>query len=193
MGNRSGLIALADGARAYFEANGVAAVIPPVGLKYRTFQINQGPGGGSRVVFIPGEYDGQLEPKAMRAGELRKPRHNATDDINPRELVWWRKSVTLSIWAVDTTNLASEQAQWAALEDLFESTVQAVHNARDPVSGLPVGLADVVWVNTTLNRTVIENSFGFELLVTLTHSGPLFDLPIEQAFPQPSVARVPAA
>lgn len=191
--HRSGLIALSDGVRAYFAQNEVPAEVTKVGLKYRTFRVNQGPGGGSRVCIIPGEFDGDLAPKPARFGKLKKPRHNATEDGNPRALAWWEKPFTVSIWGVDLTDLGDEEKQLQATEDLFELTVRALRAAFDPVTQQPVGLADIVEGPVVLNRKEVERNFGFELLAQFTHNGPLFDSEVEIGFPDGAIARDPAS
>ena len=198
--NRSGLIALSDGVRAFFAANNVAATVTPVGWRYRSFQVNQGPGGGSRVCFIPGKIDPSSPgaPKVLDAGTFAPPRLSSpgpraggvtTGAGNPRPLVSWKKVVSLSVWAVDTTDLGNDELQLAALENLVESTYQAIHNAVDPVSGQAVGLADIELTDAVWNLPPVERAFGRELVAYFIQSGPLFDLPIDYTTPQPAILR----
>lgn len=183
---RSGLIALADGVRRYFEANGVAAVVA-VGLKQRFFQINQGPGGASRIVFIPGDFDGTEGSRPLDEGEIGDPMgHTST---NPRELAQWSRVCTVAVWGVDTTKLEDEALQIEATEDLLERTVEAIHNCTGEVRdvddlGRPITAvlghlgADVTWGKISGVYPPLENGFGRELLLRFTLSGPLYDQPI---------------
>jgi hypothetical protein len=193
VGNRDAIVALRDATAAYFVANDVPAVVARVGLKYRTFQVNQGPGGGSRVVFIPGEFDGSLDPKPMKLSELAMPRKNVTDTGNPRELFKRTLNVTLSIWAVDTSKLSDEEAQWCATSDLAELTIQGARNGQDPESGKYPGLANLLPYAEILNRTAIENTFGFELLLQCRLGSVYLDQPSDTTTPQPAIARDPAS
>ena len=188
MANRSGLVALSDGVRAFFAANGVAATVTPVGWRYRSFQVNQGPGGGSRVCFIPGKIDptSPAAPKVVDAGTFEQPRLKTA---NPRPLAQWSKVVTLSVWGVDTSDLENDELQLAATENLLESTYQAMHAAVDPVTGVNVGLADVVLRDAVWTLPPVELGFGREFVAYFVHRGPLFDLPIATTTPQPLIVR----
>jgi hypothetical protein len=186
--NRSGLIALSDGVRAYFEANDVAASVPPLGWNQRTRWTNQGPGGGSRVIFMPGEFDGGLDARPLKGGPFRKARH--THDV--RELAWWDKLATMSVWGANPEALTDEQAQIDATEELLERAFEAVHNAVDPVSGIPVGLADIIWHDSSWTLPPSERAFGREILVTFTHAGPLYARPTPAVFPLAVVSRNPS-
>jgi len=185
---RSGLIALSDGVRAYFEANRIDASVPAVGWRQRTMWTNEGPGGGSRVIFMPGQFDGGLDSRPLKGGSFHKARQTHDD---PRPLVWWARLATLSVWAVDPDRPDDEELQIAATEDLLEKAVSAAHNAIDPVTGSPVGLADLIWGDLTWVRPPSDAAFGREILLTFTHGSALFDLPIGIATPQGAVARDP--
>jgi hypothetical protein len=179
-GTRSGLKALSAGVASYFSQNNVQAVVGKIGWRSRFRVDNQGPGGGSRVIFIPGEYDGSTDFKPMKGGELTKPRHS---HVEARELVWWRKTVTLSVWGADRINPDDDEAQIEATEALFEWAVRGVHNAIDPMSGRPVGLADVVWKDVTWVKPPSERAFGLEMLVTFEHQAAMFDVAGDLAYP----------
>lgn len=199
--NRSGLIALSDGVRAFFQANSVSASVPPVGWRYRSFQVNQGPGGGSRVCFIPGKIDPTAPgvPKVLDAGQITQPRQAGASGPkvggpgvyagNPRPLRWWHKVVTVSIWGVDISDPSNDELQLAATEDLFEATIQAMHHAVDPVSGSAVGLADIEITDAQWVLPPVEMAFGRELVLFIVQNGPLFDLPVETTTPQPAIIR----
>jgi len=195
---RSGLIALADGMRAYFEAQRIPAVVTPVGWKYRSFVINQGPGGGSRVCLIPGRIDPSsgTPPKVIEAGTFKQPMFGDAGSnggyANPRRLIEWDRTVSLCVWGVDTTQLDNDEAQYAALEDLVEATYQALHNAVDPVTGINVGLADVVLQDAVFTLPPVELAFGRELVGYFQHKGPLFDVADRIVTPKGAIVRQPA-
>jgi hypothetical protein len=192
---RSGLIALSDGVRAQFASLGVTATVTPVGWKYRTFVINQGPGGANRVCFMPGKIDPSSPnpPKVLDAGVFEPPRFGnagaGLGNANPRRLVSWRRVVSVCVWAVDTTDTSNDELQFAALENLWEQTYAAMHNAVDPVSGVNVGLADVDFTDCVITRPPVEMAFGLELVAYFEHKGPLYDNAIATAFPSPLIVR----
>lgn len=186
---RSGLLAVADGVRRYFVLNAVAAEVH-VGLKERTKWSR------SRVVLIPGDYRGEASPKPMSEGRLTPPEHTKSD--NPRELATWERIVTADILGVDTENKTSEEAQIAAVEDLFEMTVRALWNGFAPA---PQGYAYIAQPGDTkeygyLGRGAVVfgavtrvyppadvSSYGAELLLQFTLKGPLFDASEPIVFP----------
>jgi hypothetical protein len=183
---RSGLKALSRGLADYFQQHQVAAAVGKVGWRSRFRVDNQGPGGGSRVILIPGEYDGAAVPKSMKGGTLTKPRHA---HVEARELVWWHKTVTVSVWGNDRVEPDDDEAQIEATEALFEWTVRGLHNAIDPVSGRPVGLADIVWQDVNWVKPPSERAFGLEILATFEHQSALFDVPDDLAYPLGVVSR----
>jgi hypothetical protein len=188
---RSGLIALSDGVRAQFDTLGVPAVVTPVGWKYRSFVVNQGPGGAARVSFMPGKIDpsSPAPPKVADAGTFEQPTFTSNGgrfnglNANPRRLIDWRRIVSLSVWAVDTTDTSNDELQFAALENLVEATYAAMHNAVDPVTGVNVGLADINITQAVYTRPPVEGAFGMELVAYFEHLGPLYDNPIGIVIP----------
>lgn len=187
--NTSSLIALANGVRAYFVANGITAIVAPVGWRERAKITNQGPGGASRVCFIPGDFDASGAPKASRGGALVSPKHT---HLNPRQLLGWDRACTVSVWGVDPAALSDEQAQIAATETLLELTIRAMHSAVDPDTQKNVGLADIRWGEATWTIPPLEQSFGREVLVSFVHRATFFDATIERTTPKPAVARNPS-
>lgn len=177
---RSGLGVMRDAVYAYFEERSIPAVVAEVGLKYRSFIINQAAlGGGNRVVFIPGEFDGSSEPKPRAYGSLSRDTRNHSSVSNPRELLAWDRPVTLSVWAAPETMAYNESANVLAAENLLEQVARAVHTAC---------LADIEWGKVVIN-TAPENTFGVEFLVSLIQHGPLFDVTREYVQPSASVPR----
>lgn len=198
--NRSGLIALSDAVRAYLPTIGVTTTVTPVGWRYRTFNVNQGPGGANRVSFIPGKIDptSPAPPKVVDGGTFYQPKFgNAGKPLganaNPRRLLSWERIVSLSVWAVDTTDTSNDELQLAALENLVEATFQAMHNGIDPVSGLNVGLADIEMQDSLIVAPPVEQSFGREFILYFLHKGPMYDAPIPTVVVTPTIERNPAS
>lgn len=189
---RSGLLAVVEGVRGYFAANGVDAEVH-VGLRARFFWSRQ------RVVFIPGDYRGEDSPKPMGEGTLTPPEHTKSDD--PRELATWERIVTADILGVDTANKSSEEAQIAAAENLLESTVQALWNGYRPAgvnsayTAQPgdtkeygyLGRGAIEFGAVTRVYPPAELGYGAELLLQFTLKGPLFDVPSTIVFPTKAV------
>ena len=176
---RPGLIALSDGVRAYFADHEVPAVVTPVGWRYRTFQTNQGPGGGSRVCLIPGKIDpAGGPPKPTDAGQFRGASQSANraGPSGPRPLVTWDRLVSLSVWAVDPSDPTADELQFAATENLLEWAVLALNAAVDPVTGQSVGLVSVALQDAQWVTPPVERGFGRELVAWFVHSGPLYDV-----------------
>lgn len=189
---RSSLIALSDAVRAYFVATNVAANVPACGWKERGKQINQGPGGASRVIFMPGKYTGEPgPPKVLEGGRIGRAQRKT--NLNPRELVSWDRVSTVSVWGVDAMRSDDEEAQIEATETLFECTVRAMHNSVDLVTGVPLGAGAIEWGDVFLVAPPTERGFGREMLVTFVHKAVFFDDEIDTAFPSAAVARNPAA
>lgn len=196
--NIAGLLALTAGVQAFFQAQGLTATVA-FGWKARSQQLNQGPGGASRVVFMPGRVPPDSDaPKSIDAGEILQPRMPTANKDNPRALRQWKQLVTLSVWGVagdgytGGLGLGDEASQYAATIDLFEATLQAIQGAvwlDHAGERHSVGLADVVLEQASWVQPPVEMGFGRELYVVFTHRGPLYDLPRAIATPQPAVNR----
>lgn len=171
---RSGLIHLRNEVARYFEENDVPAVVAHVGLKYRSFTLNQNPAmGANRLVFIPGAFSGGTSVAPRAYGSLSRNTRNATSVINPRELAHWDRVATLSIWAGPVPGMAeSEEDSLATAEDLLEKTVRAIESARVGDTSIAASLE---WGSVTINSPPNDSAFGAELLVQFTQRGPLFD------------------
>jgi hypothetical protein len=165
----------------YFTAYGVSAVVAEVGLKFRSFALNQNaPGGGNRVCFIPGKFDGNGAPRLRAYGALDRNVRNHASVENPRELLNWNRPATISVWSAPVPgNKDNEGATINLAEDLLEQVVRAVNTA---------GLADITWGDVVYNAPV-ENPFGVEFLVSITQRGPLFDVTREYVQATPSIPR----
>lgn len=184
MSNTSGILALANGMRAYFALTGPPnIVVTPCGWTQRPRIINQGTPGANRILLIPGK-----EPGAAAGAGGILTRDSRPSTTNPRALVTWRKDVTMSVWAVDTTDLHNEELQIAAVENLLELAVRAAHSA---VTLRNVGLAAIEWGAVRYTIPPSEMAFGKEILVEFVHKCPLFDATVETAHPQPILGRSP--
>lgn len=174
---RSGIRALVDGVRAYFEEHEITAVVA-AGWKVRLDQNNQGPGRANRVVIVPGDLNGKagkiVQPLERGERLIGDPSH---PDGSTRAIADWDRVVTLSIWAYDGDFPNDELAQIIAVETLLELTKRAV----DRVAGASVTWGDSAWSPPK------ERQFGAELLVGLTFSQPLYDEPRERAYPGISI------
>jgi hypothetical protein len=204
MKTRDGLVALSDGVRAFFAANQIPADVTPVGWKYRTFQLNQGPGGGSRVCFIPGRIDPSMPgpPKVIDAGKLSQPSTAAPPGVaragglkdgvrNPRPLRSWHHIVSVSIWGVDPTDTSNDELQYAATVALFEQTIQAMHFSVDPVTEIPVGMANLEHEGASWVLPPVERAFGRELVLFFVQHGPLYAPAKDVTTPQPAIIKGP--
>lgn len=188
------IVALYSAVKDFFAAQSWNASIA-FGRKARDLIINQGPGGANRVVFIPGALDpNQTAPSSVDAGEFTEPR--GPGGTNPRRLYWWHQPATLSIWAVDTSDLTDDAKQHAALVTLIEQTMIAIRRAvYTDVNGnkLNVGLADVRPQNAQYRAPPVNLRFGDEFFCHLDLNGPILDLTIDTTTPQPAINRDPAS
>lgn len=174
----SGFTALVSGVRQYFSDNIVPAVVH-VGVRAHFEQWNQGPGGASRVVFVPGEFHGETGLRARPYGKLTVARHNTT---SPREVAQWvERPITISIWAApDQTAPGDELLQNEQTEALLETTIVACRVAV---------MSDYVPSEIERLAPPQERAFGECLLVHGYLRGPLFYPPNDVAFPTPVVSR----
>lgn len=173
---RSGLLYLRDRVAEYFEAYSVNASVTPVGMKYRSFSLNQQmPSNANRVVFIPGVFDGKPELQPRKYGSLSRSSRNNGSVVNPRELASWERPFTISIWGAPVPGKQfAEDESVGVVEDLLENVVRAVQFA---------GRASVHWGDVVISAPPVENSFGTELLVSATQIGPLFDVAYDYVQP----------
>lgn len=173
---QSGLVAMVASVREYFEAADVTATVS-LGWKQPTQQINQGPGGANRVVFIPSDPSG-------RGGKIlpaRQPGPRQVDaSTTVRSLYSWDRQLVVSVWAVDATAPQDEALQIEAVEDLFGWTIRAVHAFAH---------ADARWGDVAWTTSPVEHVFGRELRAGLSLNHPMFDVPIGLAFPTPAITK----
>lgn len=173
-GPASGLRYLRDGVAKAFAEAGAPVVVAPVGLKYRGFGLNQGPSGGNRIVFIPGEFDGKSGPQQPRRyGTVSRQGRNACSVQNPREIASWERVFTVSIWAGPIPGAGNDEGQSGEqAELLLELFIRALHTVATP-EGVPV-IASLLFGDLTLVAPPTDNSFGAELLLTMTQVTPIF-------------------
>lgn len=165
----------------FFKDFGLAVVVD-AGFRARKRHDNQASGRANRVVFLPGD------PKSGAAGRLAPARDAGYRDVldpndparpiaSVRSLGEWQRDLIVSIWAYDVDRRDSDFAQVVAAEELLEWTKRAVDS---------VALADVVeWGSASwVLDNGIERAFGAELLVALSWTHPLFDVPLERAYPE---------
>lgn len=166
---RVGLIALADGVRANFERNSVAANVTTVGWRQRPIILNQGPGRANRVSFYPGR-----EPGGTSGAAGKLSRDHMPTQIGPRTIATFEMICTCSVWAVDRTDAMNEEKNLTAFFDLFEATVEALHTAVDPLTGTPVGVANILWEGEPRwTKPPTEQPFGLEILFEFVQLVPL--------------------
>lgn len=181
MANTSSLLAIASGVRAFFKVQNPNVSVAITGWKQRAQQLNQGQPTANRVCFIPGDLQG-------RDGALVRGRNTGG---SPRALLEWDRLVTMSVWAIDTTDTANDELQVAAVENLLEQAIQACHLAVGPDGVTPVGCGAIHWGAVRWTVVNQEMASGREVLVDFTLKSLFFDLPIGVAFPQPAIEPTP--
>jgi hypothetical protein len=174
----SAFTTLVHGVQAYFTALGQGSVVV-CGYRERAKQLNQGAGGANRVIFLPGDINGaggklEASPRDVGRRDVEDAMENRVAVIRP--LASWARQFTISVWGWDSTAPRDELLQAAAVEDLFEKTVQAV----EQVTG--AGGPNLLWGNTVWTVPK-ENTLGAELLVGVALTHPLMDAADDVAFP----------
>ncbi len=178
-----GFSTLITGVADYFDAVGVTALVL-CGYRERAKQA-QGSGGANRVVFLPGDLNGnggKIAPP-HDVGRRMVEDEDAAPAAEVRPLASWARQFMIAIWAVDTATPRDELAQTRAVIDLFESTLQAVEQVTG-AGGPNVEWGSVAW---TVPK---ENTFGAELLVGLQLIHPLMDAPADVGSPGFTLHRV---
>lgn len=153
MATRSGLVALVQAVRARLAADGVTAVCE-LGWRRRDIQINQGPGGANRIIFIPGD-----------GGRLSR---DTRGKWNPAPLASDDMRVVMSVWAVDPVDTYDEEKQIEATETLREIAMNAVNTAVDAALNQALGVANIIWGEWKWSAELREMNFGREMLVNFT-------------------------
>jgi hypothetical protein len=178
---RSGIVYLRNMVARYFQDFAVPATVAPVGLKYRSFTLNQStPGNANRVVFIPGKFDGDIKAK-RDYGEISRETRNSSYVENPREIASWDRPITISLWSAPVPGQRpDEQDNIAVVEDLLEQTVRALQAA---------GQGSIHFGAVTI-PVPGEGIFGEELLLHIVQVGPLLDKTLDIVYAVPAVPAV---
>jgi len=183
LGPRSGLLYLRDAVAGYFSENGIAASVVPVGLKYRSFTLNQSdPANANRVCFIPGVFDGENLLKSRDYGVLSRETDNSASVVNPREICAWERPFTVSVWSAPERGHSDNEGLSIALaEDLLEQVLRAIVHTPDPnpENGGGSIAASIVWGPLFLKAPPVESGFGAELLVHAVQRAPFYDFSLE--------------
>lgn len=178
---RSGIVYLRNMVEGYFNDFNVPAVVTPVGLKYRSFTLNQSnPANANRVVFIPGVFEGDVKAKRSY-GEISRETRNSSYVNNPREIASWDRPITISLWSAPVPgHRDSEQESIALVENLLEQTVRALQAA---------GKGSIHFGAVTI-PVPSEGVFGEELLLHIVQVGPLLDVTLDVVQASPAVPEV---
>jgi hypothetical protein len=169
---RSAITYIRDSVAAYLDG---IAVVAKVGLKYRSFTLNQDPlVGANRVVFIPGVFEGDTEVKVRDFGGISRATQNTSSVVNPAEIGMWEKPLTISIWAAQPVGTAGDEgAAQDAAEDLLEQVFRALVSVRDPSTGQSIA-ASLIFGPIRLQSPPSDNGFGCEILWQVNVLCPLF-------------------
>lgn len=167
----SGLVKLVKDVRSYFESYELTSEVR-LGWRQRPQQVNQGQGQANRVIFIPSELNG-------RGGEMTAARHI---NYNPRAIFDWNRHFTISVWAVDSSDLQNEEKQIEAAETLVEWTMRAVQRSQ---------AANIEWGETQWTINPVELKFGVEVLLSAVMRHPIFDVDSDVGTPNGRVKRDP--
>jgi hypothetical protein len=110
------LVQLVQHTKTKLTALGVTAEVA-FGEREVAKQINQGPGRANRVVFAPGDDSGNL---GSYEGPVKPGR-------NPRSLWDWMLLFRVYVWAYDSSKPEDELVQWAAVVELHDVVMEAIH------------------------------------------------------------------
>lgn len=152
-----GLLQLVRDVREVFAEEGVTANVV-LGEREAPKQINQGPGRANRVVFAPGDVNGN-------AGEYTAARNPGR---NPRPVRTWVASSRVFVWAFDASAPQDEEHQYEAVWTLHDWTVLAIHRKAHGT----YQLAAPRWLNKPVERVL-----GKELVFMLQLEVPILDTP----------------
>lgn len=188
-----GLLALERSIKDYFAQNTISAAVD-FGWTARFRKDNQGAGQANRVIVMPGKFDPSTgEPRAVPAGRIDRNGPSDFVDIGAeriRVLAWIHEDVTLAVWASDPTAAKDERLAYGTSRHLTMVTIQAIHNAVDPLTGAPVGFGNIEdYGDTTWTLPPGEVAFGREFMFGLVLRSPWLAAPFGVAFPTPVIER----
>lgn len=187
---------LADDVVAYFAASNVRAAVS-IGWKERTKQINQGPGGAARVVFQPSDDDGSagnFDLTNMRAGEVPIFDTTKTPPLqvaHARRLRTWHETIVVNVWAHDDSKPDDERAQRRAAKTLVSWTMRAVQASAAGAANAQWGKATASYGQKGSQSFPTELRNGVEYRLWLELRSPVFDRPVELAYPGQKLNTVP--
>jgi hypothetical protein len=167
--------------------------VAPVLFGWREYyaQINQGPKGGNRIVFLPGDglkdgregvFEGPLAAGMKDLAPVPSVGANVPPGVRARHIVDWRRLSTISVWGVDPARPQNDEASYEQVDLLVEDLTQALQNT---IAGL-YKFESAQW-----NSTVTDTAYGRELRISLSLRSTLFDLPRAVVAPSPIVHRDP--
>ena len=171
----SGLVEVTRRVRTYLETHGVSAKVS-LGWKERARQSNQGAGTANRVVIIPSDAQGKGGTINQIKSPGPRPLKDETGTVvgHVRGLREWERQLSVAVWAADPARPNDDEATIEATEALFEWVVRAFHSAN---------YTHIEWGSVTWTTAPNETSYGREMVVDVTLSHPIFDLPTETARP----------
>jgi hypothetical protein len=180
---------LVNGVRAYFADQELPAVIH-YGLRAWWRQDNQGPGGGSRVVFVLGEFHGDKALRARAYGRIHSPFAHTTAGLlgtaggfNPREVAGWTRPAAVAMWAAPDLNSPDDELlQNEQTENLLEQVLVAIRTVQ--MADCFVKAWDIERVSPPQER-----GFGEALCCNFEMRGPLFYPATDTATPAAVLSR----
>lgn len=155
-------------------------------------QINQGPGGANRIVFLPGDgtdggADGEFSgPLNVGPRDLILPPAVGVDappGLRGRHLFDWRRHATISVWGADPARPQDDAASYEAVDRLVEDLLQGLQGT---IPGL-YKLGAPSWAKGQLDQL-----YGRELLLPLQLKATVFDIPSATVAPSPVINRDPS-
>jgi hypothetical protein len=176
---KAALPALVRAVRAAFVTRGITATVA-FGARAANYQLNQGPGGANRVVFIPGS--GELVPVRLPGlREIRDPEDGGRVVATVQPIADHLERATVRVWALDPLAREDEERQAEAVVTLAEATMSAIHDAPGAFASLAFGATD--W------STPAERTYGREFTFQITLRSPIYPAPRALAFPAAAVGR----
>jgi hypothetical protein len=118
--------ALVTAVRSSLLAAGVTATVA-FGKREVGKQINQGVGRANRIVFAPGDEAGALGSYVPAVPGRNIQATGVAQRRIPRALWDWNVALRVYVWAYDATLAEDELAQWGAMVELHDLTVEAIH------------------------------------------------------------------
>lgn len=161
-----GLVWLAGEVAKTFTARAYPAT---VAIGWRSHARN--PTAIGRVVFSPADENGD----GGLLGQPRQPGRRAMSaDVRARALLDWERLCAVHCWAVDNAKVNDESAQIEAVVNLFENVARAMSLAQANA---------IRWGKAKWHTEPIERASGAEVTVLFTMIHPIYDWPVDVAYP----------